>query len=377
MSFYNIYDKYRDFNFSEFFNKVTDEDIARALRAEKLSVNQLLALLSPRAYERLEDMAKRANRTTLQYFGKAIQLYTPMYLSNYCENQCSYCGFNASRDIVRRKLNLKEVEEEAGFIASTGLRHILILTGESRKESPLSYIKDCVRLLKKYFSSVSIEIYALTEEEYGELIEEGIDGLTIYQEVYDKPAYERLHLGGPKRDYRFRLDTPERASKKSVRSVCIGSLLGLGMWEREAFFTGLHAEYLRDKFPDTEISVSMPRVRPYAEGLGPVCEVTDKNLAQIIIAMRIFLPRVGITLSTRECSELRENLLPLGVTKISAGSTTKVGGHTIKTDEDSKPEQFEIYDKRNVADIKDMLLRKGYQPVLKDWVGDIAVVGHT
>lgn len=369
MSFYNVYNKYENFNFDEFFGNVTGEGIKKAMWAERLNLDRFLTLLSPGAGGHLEGMAKMAHRITVQYFGKAIQLYTPMYLSNYCENECVYCGFNRKNPVHRKKLTLDEVEKEARFIASWGMRHILILTGESRRMTPLPYIKSSIDILKKYFSSISIEIYPLTEDEYGELIEVGLDGLTIYQEVYERGAYDRVHLSGPKQDYMFRLNAPERALKKGMRTVSIGCLLGLREWREEAFFTGLHAQYLKEKFPEAEISVSLPRIRPSAGGFKPKESVGDASLVQIILALRIFLPRLGITLSTRECSELRDNLLPLGVTKISAGSTTKVGGHTLRSEE-ANPEQFEISDKRTLAEIKNMLSEKRYQPVLKDWMGN-------
>ena len=332
-----------------------------------MKINQFKDLLSPEAEKNLEEMAQKAHEITLQNFGKTIQLYTPMYISNYCENECVYCGFNKSSRTERKKLTPEEVEKEAACIASSGLRHVLILTGESREESPVSYIKSCVQILKKYFTSISIEIYPLTEDEYRELITEGVDGLTVYQETYDKEAYDKVHLSGPKKDYKFRLDAPERALKAGMRTVNIGVLLGLSDWREEAFSMGLHARHLQDKFTDAEISISVPRIRPQVEGYRPPLEVTDKNIVQIILALRIFLPRVGITLSTRENPDLRENLLPLGVTRMSAGSTTAVGGHTINYTK-NKPVQFEISDGRNVDQIKEMLLEKGYQPVLKDWV---------
>ncbi|MFQ5951955.1 MAG: 2-iminoacetate synthase ThiH, partial [Candidatus Omnitrophota bacterium] len=279
-----------------------------------------------------------------------------------------YCGFNKDNETERKKLSLEEVEKEAVFIASSGLRHILVLTGESREESPVSYIKDCVSLLKKYFSSISIEIYPLHEGEYRELVEEGVDGLTIYQETYNKEIYEKVHPAGPKKDYRFRLDAPERALRAGMRTANIGVLLGLDDWRKDVFYMGLHAKNLQDKFTDAEISISVPRVRPQTGDYRPPYNVTDKNIVQIILALRIFLPRVGITLSTRESSQLRENLIPLGVTKMSAGSTTAVGGHTIKYDKEGRPVQFEISDKRDVDQIKKMLVTRGYQPVLKDWM---------
>jgi len=333
-------------------------DIKRAIKEKDLK-----ALLSIDAREYLEEIAEAAQKISLQYFGKAILLYTPMYLSNYCVNKCSYCGFNVDNNVKRRKLSLKEVEKEAKFISSTGLKHILILTGESREHSPVSYIKDCVKILKKYFTSISIEVYPLKEEEYKELVEEGVDGLTIYQEVYDKKKYKEVHLAGPKTDYQFRLGAPERACKAHMRTVNIGCLLGLAPWKWEVIQTAMHAKYLQDKYPDTELSVSVPRMRPHEGTFKDIIEVSDKDLVQIILALRIFLPRVGITVSTRESAYMRDNLLALGITKMSAGSTTAVGGHTI--DEDSK--QFDISDGRNVEEIKTMLTAKGYQPVLKDW----------
>ncbi|MGB3082537.1 MAG: 2-iminoacetate synthase ThiH, partial [Candidatus Omnitrophota bacterium] len=238
----------------------------------------------------------------------------------------------------------------------------------SRDVSGVSYIKECVRILKKYFSSIAIEIYPLTEDEYRELVKEGVDGLTLYQETYDEEMYKKVHPAGPKKDYRFRMDAPERALKAGMRTVNIGALLGLSDWRKDSFLTGLHAKYLQDKFTDAEISVSIPRVRPHTGNFKPVCKVSDRNIVQIILAMRVFLPRVGITLSTRESSALRENLVSLGVTKMSAGSTTAVGGHTITYNEKKGPVQFEISDERGVDEIKKMLLKRGYQPVLKDWM---------
>jgi len=316
----------------------------------------------------LEEMAQEASGETIKYFGRTIQLYTPIYLSNYCDNSCLYCGFNANSKMERRRLAPEEVEKEAAFISRTGLKHILVLTGESRQMSPVSYIKDCVGILKKYFSSISIEVYPLTEAEYSELIGIGVDGLTIYQEVYDKNVYSVVHPSGPKSDYLFRLNAPERGAAAGMRSVNIGALLGLADWRKETFLLGRHAKYLQDKFPDVDISASIPRIRPQgAADFKASYKVSDKNLAQIILALRLFLPRVGITLSTRERPELRDNLIPLGVTRISAGSTTCVGGHTIGREGRSLP-QFEISDSRSVNEIKSMLDSKGYQPVLKDWM---------
>ncbi|MCF7908101.1 MAG: 2-iminoacetate synthase ThiH [Candidatus Omnitrophica bacterium] len=351
MSFYNIYHKYKNCSFEELPNQ------------------ELTKLLSLEAEKSLEAMAQKAKTLTLQNFGKTISLYTPLYLSNYCENECLYCGFNANNKIPRRKLKIDELKKEAKFIAKTGLQHILILTGESKKLSPLSYIKESVKILNKLFSSISIEIYPLSQTEYKELIAAGVDGLTIYQEVYSQSEYKKLHPAGPKQDYQFRLDAPERAARAGIRTINIGSLLGLAPWRKEAFFMLKHAEYLQNKYPEIEMSISLPRLRPQFNNFQTPYEVSDKNIVQIITAARIFMPRLGITLSTRENSQLRNNLIKLGITKMSAGSTTAVGGHTLEKTYIKNSLQFEISDKRDVSQIKIMLLKEGYQPVLKDWVG--------
>jgi len=368
MSYYDVYLKFKALPFEKFFSEISSQDIEQAIRAQRLEENQFLTLLSPAAENYLEEMAQEAHRLTISHFGKTIQLYTPLYLSNYCENQCVYCGFNSTNDIPRKKLTLEEVKKEAVFISSAGLGHILILTGDSREKSPLEYIKECVRVLREYFSSISIEIYALSESEYAQIVQEGVDGLTLYQETYDEIIYEKMHPAGPKRDYLFRLDAPERAAKNGMRNVNLGVLLGLDDWRKEVFYLGLHARYLRDKFSDAEIAASIPRLRPYIGDSQLSCRVSNKNVAQIVTALRIFLPRLGIAISTRENSQLREDLLPLGVTRMSAGSTTCVGGHTIEPREVLNPPQFAISDTRNVEEIKTMLTQKGYQPVLKDWL---------
>lgn len=368
MSYYDVFLKYKDLPLEKFFRNISFQDVLPAIEAQRQDVNTFLTLLSPAAENYLEDMAQKAHSLTVKNFGKTILLYTPMYLSNYCENQCLYCGFNSKNAVDRKKLSMEEVKKEAAFISSTGLAHILILTGESREKSPPLYIKDCLRILTKYFSSISVEIYALTEREYSDIIKEGADGLTLYQETYDELTYNLVHKAGPKKDYLFRLDAPERAAKQGMRNVNIGVLLGLSDWRKETFLMGLHAKYLQDKFSNAEISASVPRLRPHTGDFQISSQVSDKNLTQIIIALRIFLPRLGVTLSTREDSRLRENLLPLGITRMSAGSSTCVGGHTIGSHNGLNPPQFEISDIRNVDEIKTMLAEKGYQPILKDWL---------
>lgn len=363
MGFKEILLNYQGFDFDAFLAGVKPEDILAVLTKAKLNHRDFLALLSPAAEPYLELIAERARRDTVRNFGKTMQLFTPMYIANYCVNQCVYCGFNHANRISRHKLDLAAIDAEGAAIAPTGLKHVLVLTGESQAHSPLTYILQAVQVLKKHFTSVSIEIYPLKEEEYREAVLAGVDGMTIFQEVYDEEVYGQLHLAGPKRNYLFRLDAPERACRAGLRNVNIGALLGLNDWRKEAFFTGIHADYLQHKYSDVEIAVSMPRMRPSAGGYPPRVVVSDKNLVQYIMAYRLFMPRSGITLSSRESRTLRDHLAHLGVTKMSGGVTTAVGGHTQHNDD----AQFDISDNRSVEEMAKMLYAQGIQPVYKDW----------
>jgi 2-iminoacetate synthase len=364
MSFYEIYKKYEDYNIEEYINGLDEKSVLSIFNKESISECEFLALLSSKSDKYIELMAQKANKLTINHFGRVMFIYTPMYLSNYCVNQCIYCGFNVKNIISRKKLEIDEIEREAKYISKKGFRHILILTGESRKYSPVEYIKEAVKVLRNYFDSISIEIYPLNQSEYKGLIEAGVDGLTIYQEVYNESVYEQLHLSGPKKNYLFRLEAPERACEAKIRGVNIGALLGLDNWIKEAFYTGLHARYLQDKYLDTEIAISLPRIRPHVGEFQPKSFVSDKDLVKIMTAFRIFMPRAGISLSTRENASLRDNLIGLGVTRMSADSTTKVGGHSVDSESDS---QFDISDNRNVEEMKDLVYKKGYQPIFKDW----------
>lgn len=364
MSFYDKVKEFENFDFEAYFNSVTEEKIEYILAKNRITEEDFLHLLSPKAEHYLEEMAQIANNISLRQFGRTILLYTPMYLSNYCVNKCLYCGYNLENGIRRKKLTLKEVEEEGKTIYEMGYRHILILTGESRKHSPISYIKDCVKVLKKYFSSIAIEIYPLEEKEYRELIDSGVDSLTLYQEVYNEETYKKVHVAGPKSNYIYRLDAPERAAKAKINSLGIGALLGLDDWRREAFFTGLHGKYIEKNYPDVELTLSTPRIRPHAGSFKYIKEVTDKNIVQAMLAYKIFIQRAGINITTRERSEFRDNLIPLGVTKMSASVSTEVGGHSNK---DKGDKQFEIDDSRSLEDIRNSIRSKGYQPIFKDW----------
>ena len=365
MSFYRTIETYRSFNFTDFFAGITPHHIEHALKQEKMSAQDFLVLLSPAAAEYLESIARKAHQLTVQYFGRTIQLFIPLYISNFCTNECVYCGFNRQHDIERRTLTLEQIDREAAAIAQTGLRHLLLLTGEARSETPLDYLEQSVRLLKKHFASVSIEMFPMQEDEYRRLKRAGVDGLTLYQEVYDQQRYVLLHKAGKKTDYRFRLDAPERGARAGFRMVNIGPLLGLNEPRSEVFFSGLHAAYLADRYLGTEISISMPRLNP-AEGSYEAEYVSDDRLfVQLITALRCFLPRSGITVSTRENAALRDHLIRLGATRFSAGSCTGVGGYADQQFKDTP--QFEITDRRSVEQVVAAIKSHGYQPVYKDW----------
>ncbi|MBM9535815.1 2-iminoacetate synthase ThiH [Desulfobulbus alkaliphilus] len=365
MSFYEIVQKYSPFDFEGFFDQVTDAAIKRSLAREKPGAMDFLTLVSPRAAGHLEAMAQKAHRLTVQYFGRTIQLFIPLYISNHCTNQCMYCGFNHNNPIQRRILSLEEIEEEAKAIARTGMQHVLFLTGEAQHITPIEYLVEAARCLKRYFASVAIEVYPLETEEYRLLQQAGVDGMTLFQETYNEDVYRRVHQAGKKKDYHWRLNGPERAARGGLRVVNIGPLLGLAEPRREIFFTGLHARYLENSFLDTEVAISLPRFN-HAEGnFQPDYLVDDKTFVQFMTALRLFLPRAGLTISTRESATFRDRILPLGATRYSAGSSVGVGGYA-----ESRPDlahQFEITDERNVEEVARAIMTHGYQPVYKDW----------
>lgn len=364
VSFYDEYEKLKELPFEQYFQRFSNIDVSRVLQKDRLSPEDLLVLLSPAAETSLENIAQKAHQLTVQHFGKTILLFKPIYLADHCVNLCTYCSFSVTNQFERKKLSMEEIEVEAKILADLGLKHILVLTGESKTHTPVAYLVAAVKVLKKYFSSVAIEINPLETAEYKQLVEAGVDGLTVYQEVYNKDIYQSVHVKGPKRDHRFRLDTAERGCQAGIRQINIGALLGLDDWRKEAFFTAMHAKYLQSKYLDAEISLSLPRIRPHLGNFQPKSIVEDRHLVQAITAFRLFLPRAGITLSTRERQEFRDNLIYLGVTKMSAGASTEVGGYS---NGEQGTAQFEISDDRSLAEVQQMLREKGYQPVLKDW----------
>jgi 2-iminoacetate synthase len=348
------------------YTRCGGEDVKRALRQERLSIEDFGAVLSPAAEDYLEEMAARAAAETRRHFGNAVQLFTPLYIANYCENECVYCGFNCRNRIHRGKLTPAEIEEELRAIAATGLREILLLTGESRRQSGLEYIGAAVELAARYFPTVGIEIYPLNTDEYAYLHGCGADFVCVYQETYNAVKYGQVHLRGPKRVYPYRFHAQERALRGGMRGVAFGALLGLDDFRRDAFAVGLHAYFLQQKYPHAEISFSVPRLRPYINNAAHGAnDVRERQLLQVMLAYRQFMPFAGITISTRERAGFRDNVIGLAATKISAGVRVGVGGHQGAEKGD---EQFEIADPRSVAEVHRAIVGRGLQPVYNDYV---------
>lgn len=353
---------YHDYDFDCF----TDADVFRALEKEDLSREDFAALLSPAAGRHLEAMAKKAQRETAVHFGNTASLYTPLYIANYCVNHCTYCGFNCRNKIHRAKLSFEEIDRELRAIAKTGLREILILTGESRYHSDVEYIGRACEIAKKYFTTIGIEVYPMAVEEYAHIQRCGADFVSVYQETYDRARYKEVHLSGPKADFAYRFNAQERALMGGMRGVGVGALLGLGDFRRDAFAAGLHAQALQRRYPHAEISFSVPRLRPYIHNAeNSPNDVHETQLLQVMLSYRLLMPFAGISISTRERAGFRDHVIGMCATKISAGSKVGVGGH----EEEAKgDEQFEISDPRDVKAVERMLLARGLQPVYRDYI---------
>ena len=365
MSSFSVFlQNWEKFNFEDFLKSRTENDVVKVLNKDSISNIDFLTLLSPISDNYLEEMAKKSSEITIREFGRTIQIYTPLYISNYCVNRCVYCGFNRDNKIIRSKLPIEDAIEESKLINKIGIRHILLLTGGDRKNSSLDYIKSVIKAIKPYFDSISIEMYAMTESEYQELIHLGVDNITIYQETYSKELYSKYHLAGEKKDYNFRLEAPERAAKAGVNSVNFGALLGLDKPIVDFFKASIHSHYIMNKYPGCNVGISLPRIRDAIGNFKVTEPLDDKLFCKMIMAYRIFNNKGTISISTRESESFRNNLIPLGVNKMSAESKTTVGGHIHNH---SEP-QFEISDKRTVKELETYLVKKGYQPVYKDWV---------
>jgi len=349
-------------------NEANGRDVERALTspAGSYSLEKLLALISPAAEDYLEEMAQLAQQLTIQRFGRTIRLYAPLYLSNYCINSCRYCGFNKENKSERGRLTIEQAVNEAEVIASGGFRDVLLVSSEDRKFISIDYFSELAKRLRSKFSSISIEVYQMSSAEYSKLFDAGIEGVTIYQETYNRGAYRYYHPSGPKSDYDNRLDAPERIAAAGMREIGLGVLLGLTNWRVETLALGEHAHYLIKRYWQSHVSFSFPRLRPAQAVKGSQFKnlLSDKNLVQMIIALRLCFADAGLVLSTRERAELRKHLIGVGITKVSAGSKTSPGGYSQPT---NAVEQFEIDDTRSPAQVAEMIRARGFEPVWKDW----------
>ncbi len=356
------------------YSKYTAADVKAALEHDTCTIEDFKALLSPAAEPFLEQMAQRARLETSKHFGNTVYLFTPLYIANYCENYCVYCGFNCYNHINRMKLSMEQIEKEMKVIADSGMEEILILTGESRGQSNVEYIGEACKLARKYFRMVGLEIYPVNTDEYKYLHECGADYVTVFQETYDADRYEQLHLLGHKRVWPYRFDAQERALRGGMRGVAFSALLGLSDFRKDALASALHVYYLQRKYPHAEMSLSCPRLRPIINNdkINPL-DVHEKQLCQVLCAYRIFLPYVGITVSSRESAEFRNGIVKIAATKVSAGVSTGIGDHESKytgkeTDEVQGDEQFEIDDNRSLDKMYRDIAEEGLQPVLNDYL---------
>ncbi|MCL2375424.1 MAG: 2-iminoacetate synthase ThiH [Firmicutes bacterium] len=349
-----------------YFDSITPQAVETALGKDILRPEDFAALLSSSAEPFLEKMAQRAKKETQQHFGNAVSLYTPLYLSNHCDNSCTYCGFSCNNKIKRGKLSENEIKKEFAAISKTGLKEILLLTGESRENSPPEYIARAVSFAKDFFTTIGVEIYPLEIDEYKKLQQAGADFVSVYQETYDVKRYSAVHPKGAKSKFDYRFDSHERALEGGMRGVSFGALLGLGDFRFDAFAAGLHAFFVQQKFPHAEIAFSVPRLRTFSGGeVEKFLEVRERQLFQVLCAYRIFMPFATITISTRERAEFRDRVIGVAANKMSAGVKVGVGGHD---GVEKGGKQFEICDERSVSEIHDAIIKRGLQPVYADHI---------
>src|ERR1700722_2476710 len=367
--------------------------VAQSLAKSQLSLTDFAQLISPAGAENLEGLCRRSQALTQQRFGKVIRLFAPLYLSNECINNCKYCGFSRDNPILRVTLSVDEVVREARSLKEKGFRNILLVAGEHPKFVSNGYLADCVRALHEEIPSLSLEVGPMETEDYRPLAQAGADGLVVYQETYDRAIYANMHTSGPKRNFDWRLETPERAYAAGFRRLGIGALYGLADWRSEAIAVAAHAEFLLRNCWKAQLTISLPRLRPCAGEFEPLTRMTDRELTQLVCAFRLFLPDAGLVLSTREPAKLRDGLIPLGVTMISAGSHTEPGGYTgAGKDKIHHTErgrivelaagasewapnghatnatgQFQIADERSAEEMAELIRKLGYEPVWKDW----------
>lgn len=350
----------------------TEREVCAALAREgKRSPEDFMALISPAASAFLEEMALMSHRATLKRFGKTMQMYIPLYLSNECQNICTYCGFSLDNKIPRKTLNDEEIMSEVKAIKAMGYDHVLLVTGEANRTVGVSYLAHAITLVRPHFSNISIEVQPLEQDEYEYLISLGLHTVLVYQETYNRQCYALCHPKGRKSNFSYRLDTPERLGRAGAHKIGLGILIGLDDWRTDSFFTALHLEYMEKKYWQTKYSVSFPRIRPYetsnratrlpeGQGVG----ISDRELTQLICAYRLFDEEVELSLSTRESPSFRDHIIRMGITSLSAGSRTNPGGYSSAPE---SLEQFEIHDARGPQEIADMLRSEGYDAVWKDW----------
>lgn len=363
-SFKNIFDSYNwDTELASILSK-TSQDVERALANSKRTLEDFKALISPAARPYLEQMAQLSMQTTQKRFGNTIQMYSPMYLSNECQNICTYCGFSYTNTIPRRTLTNKEILQEVEYIKSKGYDHILLVTGEANRTVGVDYIDNAIKLIRDNFSNITIEVQPLDQNEYEQLIDSGLYAVLVYQETYHKDEYKKHHPKGKKSNFYYRLETPDRLGRAGIHKIGLGALFGLEDWRADSFFTALHLKYLQKNYWKTKYSISFPRLRPHTGGLDPKVEMTDADLVQLICAYRLLDEDVELSLSTRESEVFRNNVVKLGITSVSAESKTNPGGYVV---EKQSLEQFEISDERSTEEIAEMLRSKGLEVVWKDW----------
>ncbi|WP_299160657.1 2-iminoacetate synthase ThiH [uncultured Tenacibaculum sp.] len=360
-SVFNLYNW--DTTLQSIFEK-TSEEVEQALAKEKLDSEDFKALISPAAKPYLEQMAQKSRMLTKKRFGNTIQMYAPMYLSNECQNICTYCGFSLTNKIPRRTLTDAEILKEVAFLKEKGYDHILLVTGEANKTVGVEYIKNAIQVIRSQFSNITIEVQPLDQEEYELLIENGLYAVLVYQETYHKEEYKKHHPKGKKSNFEYRLDTPDRLGKAGIHKIGLGVLFGLEDWRADSFFTALHLKYLQKTYWKTKYSISFPRLRPHSGGLEPKVEMTDADLVQLICAFRLFDEDLELSMSTRESEVFRNNIVNLGATSISAESKTNPGGYSV---EPQSLEQFETSDERSTEEVVTMLKEQGLEVVWKDW----------
>lgn len=369
MNYNTAYDFLRQFDFEEVRRNIyaqTSADVERALSHNHRDVEDFFALISPAAESYLEPMVQEAHRLTLERFGRTMQLYLPLYLSNICSNSCVYCGFSKEHKIHRRRLTLAEIDREVEAIQQLGFRHLLLVSGEDHSRRSWEYYLEVVKHLRPHFAQLSLEVQPLDTEQYAALGAAGISNVCVYQDTYHEARYPQYHPAGKKSDFRYRLETPDRIAQAGIEKIGIGALLGLEDWRADSAFTALHLSYLKRRYRQARYSVSLPRLRPAVGGYNPACPIDDKGMLQLILAFRLLDQHLEISLSTRESEAFRNNVLTLGITSMSAGSHTEPGGYA---EEHEELEQFTINDSRSPEAFAQYLRSVGYEPVWKDWDG--------